>query len=563
MKRTDYTIIGTLIVATFVVILNETVMSVALPVLQSDLGVPPSQGQWLTTIFMLTMAVVIPLTGFLIQMFGTRTMFIVAMTLFTVGTAIAVIAPGFAVLLIARVVQALGTAVMLPLLMTTVMTLVPEERRGVMMGISVVIAVAPALGPTMSGLVLDHFSWRWVFGVVLPFAVIATVVGAKFVRPVGERSSAPIDFLSIPLAVFGFGGFVYGLVAIGESADGKAAMPIWIPFVVGAIGLAAFIGRQLQLQREDRALLDLRVFASKPFTLSVILVVVAMATMMGTFIVVPLFAHNVLGMSPLTTGLITLPGGILMGVSSPLIGKIYDARGPRLLVIGGTLLIACAVWLMTTVTTATSFWLLTAANMVLCIGLAATFTPLMTLALGSLKPALYSHGSAALGTLQQVAGGAGTALFITIVTVVSKSGAEAGDSAAGRHDRRRSGGVPDRGLPEHRARRSRTPWSGAPKPVEHDESASRRHTRVLQSRRKQVERGGGRQTSDAVAVTVEQPGHGDRLRPATATPKHTGADGLPGRAPSGPAIAQVVRHRDVRPVTGRAPSGHRRGHGFA
>ncbi|GEE04185.1 MFS transporter [Gordonia spumicola] len=431
MKRTDYTIIGTLIVATFVVILNETVMSVALPVLQSDLGVPPSQGQWLTTIFMLTMAVVIPLTGFLIQMFGTRTMFIVAMTLFTVGTAIAVIAPGFAVLLIARVVQALGTAVMLPLLMTTVMTLVPEERRGVMMGnISVVIAVAPALGPTMSGLVLDHFSWRWVFGVVLPFAVIATVVGAKFVRPVGERSSAPIDFLSIPLAVFGFGGFVYGLVAIGESADGKAAMPIWIPFVVGAIGLAAFIGRQLQLQREDRALLDLRVFASKPFTLSVILVVVAMATMMGTFIVVPLFAHNVLGMSPLTTGLITLPGGILMGVSSPLIGKIYDARGPRLLVIGGTLLIACAVWLMTTVTTATSFWLLTAANMVLCIGLAATFTPLMTLALGSLKPALYSHGSAALGTLQQVAGGAGTALFITIVTVVSKSGAEAGDSAA-------------------------------------------------------------------------------------------------------------------------------------
>ena len=430
MNRKDYTIIGTLIVATFVVILNETVMSVALPILQTDLGVPPSQGQWLTTIFMLTMAVVIPLTGFLIQMFGTRTMFLVAMTLFTVGTTIAVVAPGFEVLLLARVVQALGTAVMLPLLMTTVMTLVPEDRRGVMMGnISVVIAVAPALGPTMSGLILDHFSWRWVFGVVLPFAVVATAVGAKFVEPVGERSSARIDYLSIPLSVLGFGGLVYGLVAIGEAADDKAVMPIWIPFVVGAVGLAAFIGRQLQLQSDDRALLDLRVFTSRSFSLSVILVVVAMATMMGTFIVVPLFAHEVLGMSPLATGLITLPGGLLMGISSPFIGRIYDVRGPRILVIPGTLLIAGAVWLMTLITPDTSFWLLMGANMILCVGLAATFTPLMTLSLGSLKPALYSHGSAALGALQQVGGGAGTALFITIMTVVARSGVDAGDAA--------------------------------------------------------------------------------------------------------------------------------------
>ncbi|WP_132994036.1 MDR family MFS transporter [Gordonia zhaorongruii] len=431
MKRNDFTIIATLIVATFVVVLNETVMSVALPVLQSDLGVPPSEGQWLTTIFMLTMAIVIPLTGFLIQQFGTRTMFLAAMTLFTTGTALATVAPGFEMLLVARVVQALGTAVMLPLLMTTVMTLVPEERRGVMMGnISVVVAVAPALGPTLSGFILDHLSWRWVFGVVLPIAVGATVIGAKYVRQIGERSKVPIDVVSIPLSVLGFGGLVYGLVSIGQSADGTATMPIWIPFVIGSAGLAVFVARQIQLQREDRALLDLRVFASVPFSLSVVLVIVAMATMMGTFIVVPLFAHDVLGMSPLTTGLITLPGGLLMGLASPFIGRLYDLRGPRMLVIPGTLLISGAVWLMTTITTDTSFWLLLGANVILCLGLSATFTPLMTLSLGSLKPALYSHGSAALGTLQQVAGGAGTALFITIMTVVAKDGIAAGDTAA-------------------------------------------------------------------------------------------------------------------------------------
>ncbi|NLG46229.1 MDR family MFS transporter [Gordonia sp. (in: high G+C Gram-positive bacteria)] len=427
LARTDLTIIATLIVATFVVILNETVMSVALPVLQRDLGADPTRGQWLTTIFMLTMAVVIPLTGFLIQRFGTRTMYLAAMTLFAAGTALAVVAPGFSVLLGARVIQALGTAIMLPLLMTTVMTLVPETRRGVMMGnISVVIAVAPALGPTLSGFILDHWHWRWIFGVVLPIALIALVVGAIFVRPVGDRTSEPVDYASLPMAVFGFGGLVYGLVAIGEAAKGEASMPVWIPFLVGGAGLAFFVLRQLHLQRTDRALLDLRVFASPAFTLAIVLMVAAMATMMGTFIVVPYFAQEVLQLSPSATGLLMLPGGLLMGLAAPLIGRIYDARGARILVIPGTLLIASGVWLLTLVTSGASAWLLVGGQTVLCLGLAATFTPLMTLSLSSLTPRLYSHGSAVLGTLQQVAGAAGTALFITIMTVVSTADQDAG-----------------------------------------------------------------------------------------------------------------------------------------
>ncbi len=427
LTRQDLTIIATLIVATFVVILNETVMSVAIPVLQRDLGVDPTVGQWLTTIFMLTMAIVIPLTGFLIQRFGTRAMYLAAMTLFTIGTIVATAAPGFEVLLVARVIQALGTAIMLPLLMTTVMTLVPEERRGVMMGnISVVIAVAPALGPTISGFILDHFVWRWVFGFVIPIAIAALIIGVFAIRPVGERSRQPIDYLSIPLAIFGFGGLVYGLVAIGEAAQGDPPMPIWIPFVIGGVALAAFVVRQLILARSGRALLDLRVFRAPAFTLSIVVVVVAMATMMGTFIVVPLFAQTVLGLSPFTTGLLTLPGGLLMGLASPIIGRIYDLRGPRILVIPGAIAIAGAVWLLTRVTPHSSLWLLLGANAILCLGLAATFTPLMTLSLGSLPPQLYSHGSAVLGTLQQVAGAAGTALFITLMTVVQTSDAKSG-----------------------------------------------------------------------------------------------------------------------------------------
>ncbi|RPA12106.1 MDR family MFS transporter [Gordonia sp. OPL2] len=431
ISRQNLLLIGVLLVASFVVILNETVMSIAIPVLQRDLDVPPSVGQWLTTAFMLTMAVVIPLTGFLIQSAGTRTLFVVAMSAFTAGTVIAFFAPGFEVLLIARVIQAIGTAIMLPLLMTTVMTVVPEHRRGVMMGnISVVIAVAPALGPTVSGFILDHFGWRWIFGFVAPIAVAALILGAVLVRPVGERVSTPIDYLSVPLAVLGFGGLVYGLAGIGESAESDSSVPVWVPFVVGVLALSAFIVRQLVLQRSDRALLDLRVFRSRQFSLSMGAMVVAMATMLGTFIVVPYFAQTVLGLDPLTTGLLTLPGGLIMGLAGPIVGRIYDTHGPRVLAIPGTIIVSIGVWMLVFVSPSTSLWWLLGANALLCLGLSATFTPLMTLGLGSVEPRLYSHGSAVLGTFQQVAGAAGTALFITVMTVVSTADREVGVAEA-------------------------------------------------------------------------------------------------------------------------------------
>lgn len=427
IERRHLRVIGVLLVATFVVILNETVMSIAIPVLQVELGVPPSMGQWLTTAFMLTMAVIIPLTGYLIQRIPTRSLFILAMSLFTAGTLIAFAAPGFGVLLIARIVQASGTAIMLPLLMTTVMTLVPPARRGAMMGnISIVIAVAPALGPTVSGFILDHFGWRWIFGFVIPFALVALAVGARYLVSVSETTTARIDLLSIPLAVLGFGGLVYGLVGIGESAQGTSTIPAWVPFLVGAAALAGFIVRQLGLQRDDRALLDLRVFGSRQFTISVVAMLVGMATMMGTFIVVPYFAQSVLHLDPFETGLITLPGGLLMGLAGPIVGRIYDRRGPLPLVVPGSILGSLGVWMLTTVSTSTSLWLLLLSNMALCLGLAATFTPLMTSGLGSVAPHLYSHGSAVVGTFQQVAGAAGTALFVTVMTVVAtRSGAPA------------------------------------------------------------------------------------------------------------------------------------------
>ncbi len=409
-------VIGLMLVSAFVVILNETLMGVALPVLMRELRVDANAAQWLSTAFMLTMAVVIPITGWLIQRFNTRPVFIVAMVLFSAGTLVAALAPGFAVLLVARVVQASGTAIMMPLLFTTVMTLVPPAARGRTMGnISIVISVAPALGPTISGLILSVLDWRWMFILVLPVALGALALGIARIPNVTTPKPTHFDVFSVVLSAFGFGGIVYGLSNLGAIATGGNPLNGWLPLVVGLVGVAAFIARQLQLQRRDDALLDLRTFRSRQFTLSITMIVVSMLALFGTVILLPIYLQNVLGLDTLGTGLLLLPGGLLMGLLAPIVGRIYDRIGPTALVVTGSVLVSVVFWGMAMFTESTPTWWVLAAHVVLSLALALMFTPLFTSGLGALPPALYSHGSAIVGTVQQVAGAAGTALFVTIM----------------------------------------------------------------------------------------------------------------------------------------------------
>jgi DHA2 family lincomycin resistance protein-like MFS transporter len=404
----------------FTVILNETIMGVALPRLMDSLGITAAAGQWLTTAFLLTMSVVIPITGMLIQRFSTRSLFIVAMGLFSLGTLISAVAPGFEVLLVGRVVQACGTAIMMPLLMTTVTTLVPVHKRGQLMGrIAIVISVAPALGPTVSGLILQWFDWRWLFIFVLPIALAALLVGVIRMPNVGVRRIVSIDAFSVLLSVAGFGGLVYGLSVLGEQANGVETIQPWVPLVVGGVALTVFVWRQLRLQRQDRALLDLRTFMSRPFALSVILFAFASLALFGCLILLPIYVQNVLGFSTLDAGLVLLPGGLLMGLLGPLVGRMVDRRGARFMLVPGTILTALALWSMTLFTDTSSLWQVLATHLLLSIGLAGVFTPLFSVSLGSLPIPLASHGSAMISTVQQVAGAAGTALFVTVMTIVS------------------------------------------------------------------------------------------------------------------------------------------------
>jgi DHA2 family lincomycin resistance protein-like MFS transporter len=409
-----------MLVSAFVVILNETIMGVAIPVLMRELRIDASAAQWLSTAFMLTMAVVIPITGWLLQRFHTRPVFLAAMILFSAGTLLAAVAPGFGVLLVARVIQASGTAIMMPLLFTTVMTLVPPAARGRTMGnISIVISVAPALGPTISGLILSVLDWRWMFILVLPIALAALALGAARIRNVTTPRPTHFDVFSVVVSAFGFGGLVYGLSNLGAVASGGNPLNGWLPLGVGVVALAVFIGRQLQLQRRDDALLDLRTFASRGFTLAITMIVVSMLALFGTIILLPIYMQDVLGLDTLTTGLLLLPGGLTMGILAPFVGRIYDRIGPTALVVTGSVLVSVVFWGMTMLSENTSPWWVLAAHLSLSLALALMFTPLFTAGLAALKPELYSHGSAIVGTVQQVAGAAGTALFVTVMAATA------------------------------------------------------------------------------------------------------------------------------------------------
>jgi len=431
LPRQHVIVIGLLLASAFVVILNETTMAVALRPIMDDLDITASTGQWLTTAFMLTMAVVIPASGFVLQRLGTRITFIIAMGLFSVGTLLAALAPSFSALLAGRVVQASGTAVMMPLLMTTIMTIVPVGRRGQIMGnVGLVISAAPALGPTVSGGLVGLFGWRGVFATVLPIALIALVVGTIMVRDVTVREDVHLDPISPVLATFGFGGLVYGLSSLGESVDHEPVLPPLPILAVGVVFLALFVLRQRRLQGGDRVLMDMRVFTSGQFSTTLTAMVVCMISLFGVIILLPLLLQDSLGMTPLASGLVVLPGGLVMGLLGPVVGRWYDRVGPRPLVLPGIAIAVTAFVVLSFVRPGVPWTLALAGHVVLSVGLAMMFTPLFTTALSSLEPHLYSHGSAAVNTVQQLAAAAGTASAVAIMTVRSSALEEAGANHA-------------------------------------------------------------------------------------------------------------------------------------
>jgi DHA2 family lincomycin resistance protein-like MFS transporter len=408
-----------MILGVFVAILNETLLNVALSKIMDDFGIAPSTAQWLTTGYLLVIGVLIPVTAYLIQRFTTRSLFLGAMGLFTVGTFVAAIAPGIEVLLIGRLLQAAGTGLLFPLLTNVVFSIVPIEKRGSAMGtIGIVITFAPAIGPTLSGIIVEHFSWRVLFYGVLPIALIVIIFAYVKLKNVTETTNPKIDPISLLLSTLGFGGIVYGFSSSGEGNEGWSSNEVLIPIAIGVVSLVLFTWRQLKI---SQPLLDLRTFKYNIFRMSTLIMMIVMMAMFSAMMLLPIFLQNALGYSPLEAGLIMLPGGIVMGIMSPITGRLFDKFGAKWLALIGLGLIANTLWQFAYITMSTPYSTIMIFNTLLMLGISMVMMPIMTNALNELPPPLYPHGTAIISTLQQVAGAVGTALLVSIMTNRSAS----------------------------------------------------------------------------------------------------------------------------------------------
>ncbi|MCU5298575.1 DHA2 family efflux MFS transporter permease subunit [Bacillus paranthracis] len=411
-------IITSFLIAGFIGLFSETALNMALKDLITGFDILETTAQWLTTGYLLTLGILVPISGLILQWFTTRQLFIASLVFSIIGTLIGAIAPTFSVLMIARIVQAVGTALLLPLMFNTILVIIPPHKRGRAMGIiGLVIMFAPAVGPTVSGLILKTLTWHWIFWISLPLLIIALVFGTFFMQNVTKLTKPRIDIFSIILSTIGFGGIVFGFSSAGESG-GWGSSHVILSLVIGVVGLIAFSLRQMKM---DEPMLDLKAFKYPMFVIGLLLILVCMMVLLCTMMILPLYLQTSLALSTFAAGLMLLPGGIINGILSPVMGGLFDRFGPKWLVIPGLVIVACALYGFSTLTLETSTGFIVALHIALMVGISMIMMPAQTNGLNQLPPELYPHGTAIMNTLQQVAGAIGTAVGISILSSGSRS----------------------------------------------------------------------------------------------------------------------------------------------
>ncbi|MCD5324371.1 MULTISPECIES: DHA2 family efflux MFS transporter permease subunit [Pontibacillus] len=410
-------LVAVLLVSAFVAVLNQTLLNTALPSIMNSLDVTYSTAQWLMTGFMLVNGVMIPVTAFLIEKFTTRKLFFTAMGLFTLGTLIAALAPSFPVLLMGRLVQAGGAGIMMPLMQTVLLMVFPIEKRGAAMGMAgLVIAFGPAIGPTLSGYLVENYSWRLPFIVILPIAAASIIFGMFALKNVTKQSNPRIDILSVILSTFGFGGLLYGLSSAGNK--GWDSPIVYISLIVGALSLTAFITRQFRL---EKPILEFRVFKHKIFAIAASTTMIVMMAMIGAELLLPIYIQDMRGFTALESGLLLLPGAIVMGIMSPIAGRLFDKFGARWLGVIGLTIVTVTTYQFTNLTATTSYTFILVIYAIRMMGISLVMMPVSTAGLNQLPKRIIAHGTAMNNTMRTVAGSIGTALLVTVMTNASKA----------------------------------------------------------------------------------------------------------------------------------------------
>lgn len=409
-----FVIAGVFLLGAFICYLNSTFMNVALSDIMKDLNISVSTAQWLSTGYMLTTGIIIPFTAFLIDKFKNRTLFFISIGLFTIGTIIGAFATNFAMLLTARLIQGFASGIIIPLMQTVFMIIFPIEKRGFAMGIvGIVLAFAPAIGPTLSGWIINIYPWRYLFYVTLPFAILDLILGYFLLKNVTENKSVHFDIISFIGSTIGFGGLLFGFSNAGNYS--WTDINVYLPLIIGIVFLIIFVWRQLNM---EEPMLNLAVFKSTVFTFATIISMIAYAGLISSELILPMYLEDVRGSSAFDTGLTLMPGAIVMGIMNPITGKLFDKFGARYLALTGLTILTLGTFGLSFLSVSTPIIYIISIYAIRMLGISMLLMPLSTSALNSLHKNLYAHGNAANNTLRQVAGSIGTSL---IVTLMSKS----------------------------------------------------------------------------------------------------------------------------------------------
>lgn len=405
-------ILAALLFGMFIAILNQTLLNVALPKINTEFNISASTGQWLMTGFMLVNGILIPITAYLFNKYSYRKLFLVALVLFTIGSLICAISMNFPIMMVGRVLQAIGAGVLMPLGSIVIITIYPPEKRGAAMGtMGIAMILAPAIGPTLSGYIVQNYHWNVMFYGMFIIGIIAILVGFVWFKLYQYTTNPKADIPGIIFSTIGFGALLYGFSEVGNK--GWGSVEIETMFAIGIIFIILFVIRELRMKAP---MLNLEVLKFPTFTLTTVINMVVMMSLYGGMILLPIYLQNLRGFSALDSGLLLLPGSLIMGLLGPFAGKLLDTIGLKPLAIFGIAVMTYATWELTKLNMDTPYMTIMGIYVLRSFGMAFIMMPMVTAAINALPGRLASHGNAFLNTMRQLAGSIGTAILVTVMT---------------------------------------------------------------------------------------------------------------------------------------------------
>ncbi|HDA6453079.1 DHA2 family efflux MFS transporter permease subunit [Staphylococcus aureus] len=405
-------ILAALLFGMFIAILNQTLLNVALPKINTEFNISASTGQWLMTGFMLVNGILIPITAYLFNKYSYRKLFLVALVLFTIGSLICAISMNFPIMMVGRVLQAIGAGVLMPLGSIVIITIYPPEKRGAAMGtMGIAMILAPAIGPTLSGYIVQNYHWNVMFYGMFIIGILAILVGFVWFKLYQYTTNPKADIPGIIFSTIGFGALLYGFSEAGNK--GWGSVEIETMFAIGIIFIILFVIRELRMKAP---MLNLEVLKFPTFTLTTVINMVVMLSLYGGMILLPIYLQNLRGFSVLDSGLLLLPGSLIMGLLGPFAGKLLDTIGLKPLAIFGIAVMTYATWELTKLNMDTPYMTIMGIYVLRSFGMAFIMMPMVTAAINALPGRLASHGNAFLNTMRQLAGSIGTAILVTVMT---------------------------------------------------------------------------------------------------------------------------------------------------